>query len=177
MFTSDETSLDISFPAAQAALAGLVRRGLLGGASAQAYSDGITGLAQAGPAGTPPGLPGLAQVYFQDLKAYGGSALLALRWEVTGTGGGLFPVLDADVTLTPAGERSTTLRLAGVYRPPPGIAGDRLDQAVMARVYAATIRAFLHRIAQAILYDATAAGPEAAADPDPAWTPPEPETP
>ena len=44
---------------------------------------------------------------------------LALRWEATGAGGRLFPVLDADLTLAPDGE-GTVLPLAGSYRPPLG---------------------------------------------------------
>jgi hypothetical protein len=43
-----------------------------------------------------------------------------LRWEATGPGGRLFPALDADITLTPAGEHATLLGLAGCYRPPLG---------------------------------------------------------
>jgi len=87
----------------------------------------------------------------------------------------LFPVLDADITLTPAGQRSTTLTLTGAYRPPPGAA---LDRTVMHQVATATIPAFLHRIAQAIARPARAAGPQtAAAGPDLPPPPPEPDTP
>ena len=175
VFVGDEVSLDVSLTAAQARLASLIRGGLLGAASAQAYSDGITGLARAGPPGPAPGPSRLVQVHFRDLTAHGDSASLALRWEVTGHGGGLFPVLDADITLTPAGQRSTTLTLTGAYRPPPGAV---LDRAVMHQVATATIPAFLHRIAQAIAHPARAAGPQtAAAGPDPPPLPPEPDTP
>ncbi len=178
VFAGDEVSLDVSFAAARARLASLAQGGLLGGASAQAYSDGFAGLARAGTVGPAPGLSGLVQVYFQDLKAHGNSALLALRWEVTGPGGKPFPVLDADLMLIPAGEHSTTLTLIGAYRAPPGTARAGLDQAVMARVATATIRAFLWRVAQAIAHPARVAEPQAgAADPDPPRPPPEPETP
>ena len=57
-------------------------------------------------------------MHFQDLKASGDSARLALRWEASGPGGGLFPALDADITLTPAPKHSATLTLTGAYRPP-----------------------------------------------------------
>ena len=63
VFVSHEVLLDVSFPAAQASLARLIRGSLLGSASAQAYSDGITGLARFGPPGSAPGLPRLVQVY------------------------------------------------------------------------------------------------------------------
>ena len=43
MFVSGEVSLDVSFTVAQARLTALMGGGLLVCASAQAYSDGITG--------------------------------------------------------------------------------------------------------------------------------------
>ena len=150
MFVGDEVPLDVSFTAAQTRLVNLIRGGLLGGASQEAYSDGITGLARVGPMGSVPGLSRLVQVHFRELKASDGSARLALRWEATGPGGDLFPALDADITLTPAGNHSTTLTLTGAYRPPLGTVGAELDRAILYRVAAATIRAFLHRVADAI---------------------------
>ena len=146
VFVSDEVSLEVSFPAARARLADLTCGGLLGSASQQAYSDGITGLARVGPLGSVPGLSRLVQVHSRDLKASDDSARLALRWEATGAGGELFPALDADITLTPAGNHSTTLTLTGAYRPPLGTVGAELDRAILYRVAAATIRAFLHRV-------------------------------
>ena len=62
VFVSDEVLLDVSFPAARARLASLIRGGLLGSASARAYGEGITGLARSvsarpgtGPAPARPG--------------------------------------------------------------------------------------------------------------------------
>jgi hypothetical protein len=175
VFVSDEVLLDVSFPAARAGLASLIRGGSLGSASAQAYSGGITGLARPGPPGSAPGLPRLVQVHFQDLTATGDSARVALQWEAAEPAGGLFPALDADLSLTPAGEHSTTLNLTGVYRPPPGTAGPGLDRAFLVRCATATIRTFLHGIVEAI---AVAAGPRTqAADPDLPRLPPEPAAP
>jgi hypothetical protein len=166
MFVSDEAPLDVSFTAAQARLRHLIRGGVLGRASAQAYSDGFTGLAR------------LVNVHFQDLAARGDSARLALRWEAAGRGGGLFPALDADLTLTPAGHRSTRLTLTGVYRLPPDSANPELDQAVVRQVITATTRGFLHRITDAISHPAGAAEPGTDADGlDPSPLPPELETP
>ena len=93
-------------------------------------------------------------------------------------GGGLFPVLDADITLIPAATHSATLTLTGAYRPPPGTAGAELDRVIVYPVAKATVRAFLHRVARAITHPARAAGSVAqAADLDPARLPPEPDTP
>ena len=156
VFVGDEVSLDVSLAAAGARLASLVRSGLLGRASAQAYGDGITGLGPADPLGPVPGLSRLVRVHVQNLEVSGDSARFALRWEVTGPGGELFPALDADITLTPAGEHATTLTLIGAYRPHPGTAGAALDRAIMHRTATATIRAFLYRIAESIAYPAGA---------------------
>ena len=166
VFFSEEASLNVSFTAVQARLTYEVRVGGLGRASARAYYHGITGLAR------------LAHVHFQDLAARGESARLALRWEAAEPGGGLFPALDADITLTSAAEHSTTLTLTGVYRPPPGFAGPEVDQAALRRVATATIRAFLHSITDAVSDPARVAGPgTGAADPDPHSPPREPGTP
>ena len=179
MFVSDEVSLEVSFTAAQAGMADLICGGLLGSASQEAYSDGITGLARVGPLGSVPGLSRLVQVHFQDLKASDDSAAwLPLRWEVAGPGGGLFPVLDADITLISAGTHSTTLTLTGAYRPPPGAVGAGLDRAIVHQIATATIRALLHRVAQAIAHPARPArSGTKAADLDPPRLPPEPDTP
>jgi hypothetical protein len=178
VFVGGEVSLDVSFTAAQARLANLIGGGLLVSASAQAYSDGITGLAGVGPLGSALDLSRLCQVQFQDLKARGDSARFALRWEVTGPGGGLFPALDADITLTPARKHSTTLTLTGVYRTPLGTVGVELDWVIWHGAATATIEAFLRLLAEALAAPAWAAEPAAKADhPDPDPMPPEPRTP
>jgi hypothetical protein len=88
--------------------------------------------------------------YFGDLIAHPDSARVALRWEAIAPGGNLFPALDADLTLSLAGDQATTLMLAGVYRLPPGTQGSGLDQAVVRYIATTTIQAFLNRIATAI---------------------------
>ena len=93
----------------------------------------------------------LVEVHFLEVVARGESAVLALRWEATGPGSGLFPALDADIWLTPAGEHSTRLSLAGVYRPPLGALGAGLDKAVFHRVADATVRSLLARVAGALI--------------------------
>ena len=89
----------------------------------------------------------------------GDSASLPLRWHATGPGGGLFPALDADLELTALGQDATMLRLAGAYRLPPGTAGGALDQTVLQTVAAATIQAFIRRVADAIVHPAGASAP------------------
>jgi hypothetical protein len=157
MFVREELRLPVSFPAAQARLASLADRGILLSAAQQAADDVTTGRARVGPVGPIPGLSRVVQVRFQDLIARGDSAQLALRWEAAGPGGALFPALDADITLTRAGDRATSMTIAGVYRPPLAGLGASLDQVILHRVATATIRDFLSRVADAIAVPQTSA--------------------
>ena len=138
MFVGDEVRLDVSFAVARERLARLGESGALLGTSDDAYG----GLARVGVAG----VSKLVRVQVRELSWTERSAGLALRWEATGAGGALFPVLDADLTLVRVGE-DTVLALAGVYRPPLGSLGEVLDRAILHRVAAATIRSFLAQVA------------------------------
>lgn len=151
MFVRAEARTEISLTLAQARLANLARAGWLLSASQGAYGAGATDLARADPPDPVRGKSRLVNVHFLDRAAYGGSAYLGLRWEAIGPDGQLFPALDADIALSPAGEHATTLTLAGVYRPPPGNLGGELDQVVLRRVAEATIQTFVDRIAGAII--------------------------
>ena len=150
MFVAAEVGLDLSFPAAAARLANLARGGSLTRVSEGAYGDGLTGLVRVGPLGTVPGMSKLVQVHFREVVTRGESAVLALRWEATGPDGRLFPALDADISLTPAGEHATRLSLAGVYRPPLAALGAGLDRAIFHRVADATVRSLLARVADVL---------------------------
>lgn len=143
MFTGGEVTLDVSFAVARARLTHLTRDELLHSASQDAYGAEIAGLARVGTLG----LTKVVQVQAHELAETDGSCGLAIRWEATGPGGKLFPTLDADLRLVPAGEQTTLLVLAGVYRPPLGSLGAALDRAALHRVAAATVRNFLGRLA------------------------------
>ena len=150
VFVSDQLLLEMSFGVARAGFARLPRSGLLLASSDDAYGQGITGLAGAGAPGRGPGRFRLAGVRVQDLPAGDGSAGLALRWDASGPDGGLFPALDANLTLARAGEHASLLALAGTCRRPatvlaaaPGTVGTGLAAAAMAR-------AFLTRVAAGI---------------------------
>jgi hypothetical protein len=143
MFVRDEVLLDLSFPLARDRLRALTQGGLLRSASDDAYGAEITGLMRVGPAG----ISRLVRVQCRDLPERANTAGLALRWDVTGPGGALFPVLDADVELVRAGPHRTWLTLNGAYRPPLGALGQALDRAILHRLASATIHGFLSRIA------------------------------
>jgi hypothetical protein len=148
MFVRDEVPIDVGFEVARDRLANLDRWFLT--ASDHAYGEGMAGLSRVGPRGPAPGISRLAEIRFQSLTAHDGRAGLALRWEARGPGGRLFPVLDADLTLTSAGENAALLTLSGAYRPPLGNLGAELDRLLLHRVAEATIRNFLDRVAAAL---------------------------
>jgi hypothetical protein len=150
MFVGDEMQLPVGFDAAQAGLAHLAHGDSLATVCAEAYGNRLAGLARVGPLGPAPGVSRLVEVRFRDLVIRDGAAVLTLRWEAIGAGGRLFPALDADITLTPAGEHATLLRLDGAYRPPLGPLGAGIDHLILHRVAEATIRAFMSRLADAI---------------------------
>ena len=139
MFVGDEVRLDIGFAVARERLMRLGEGDGLLATSADAYGPGLT------PVGVT-GVSKLVRVQARVLSWTNISAGLALRWEAIGPGGGLFPVLDADLTLAPAGA-GARLTLAGAYRPPLGPLGQALDRAILHRVAVATIRNFLDRVA------------------------------
>ena len=146
MFVGDEVALEVSFPVARERLMQLAGSGLLLSTSADAYDLGTASLARVGI----PGLSKLVRVQARDLAVTQESVGLAIRWEATGPGGGLFPVLDADIRLVRAGERAAVLAISGVYRPPLGPLGQALDRAILHRVAAATIRDFMAQVAARI---------------------------
>jgi len=152
MFVGDEVPLNVGLDAARTGLANLAIGDGLTSASKDAYGEGVTELIRVGPLGSVPGTSKLVQVRFRNLTERDDYAGLAVRWEATGPGGGLFPALDANITVTPAEGRTTVLRLAGSYRPPLGTLGTALDAAILHRVATATVRTFLNDIAAAITH-------------------------
>ena len=150
-FVGDQVLVDVSFDAARCQLRRLASDGVLLGASEYAYGAGITGLVEA--AGPAAALSRLAGVEPGDLAETAGRARLWLRWQAIGPGGAVFPALDADLTLSPAGEQTTVLAVAGVYRL-PGQAGTGLDPDIVRCFAAVTIRSFIARLACALTYPA-----------------------
>jgi hypothetical protein len=163
VFAGHRVVLAVSFDTGRARLGILARDGVLLRACQAAYSDGIAGLTQA--AGPAAGLSRLAAVGLADLADTHHCARLALRWEALAADGKVFPALEADLMLTPAGEQITLLAVAGTYRRPPGWPGAGLDQAIVRRCAAATIRGFLARFACALVHPAGATGPAGTSPP------------
>ena len=140
MFVGDEVRLDVGFAVARERLTRLGENDALFAPSVDVYGPG---LARVGPGV----VSKLVRVQVRELSWTEKSGGLALRWEATGAGGALFPVLDADLMLVDFGAQGTLVALAGVYRPPLGALGQALDRTVMHRVAVATIKSFLARVA------------------------------
>ncbi len=155
MFLVDQVMLDTDFDAARAGLAPLAASGALFGSAQDAYGGATGGPTRVGVAG----FSRLVRVHACELAGTTDSAGLAIRWEATGRGSGLFPVLDADVRLAPAGENLTLLTLTGSYRPPFGRAGEAVDRAVMHRVATTTVRRFLANVAAVLTRQVTQSSP------------------
>lgn len=155
MFLVDQVIVDADFAAARAGLAELAASGALFGSANDAYGGATAVLARVGAVG----ISRLVRVQSSALAGTPDSAGLAIRWEAAGSGSGLFPVLDADVRLAPAGEHLTLLTLTGSYRPPFGRAGEAVDRAVMHRVATATVRNFLASMAAALTRQVTESSP------------------
>jgi hypothetical protein len=158
MFVADETAVAVSFAVARERLARLTRSYVLVSTSEDAYGDEMTHLIRVGTGG----LSKLVRVQVRELARTDASAGFAIRWEAAGSGGGLFPVLDADIRLAPAGADTALLTMTGSYRPPLGALGDALDRTVLHRVATATIRGFLARLADQIGGPGAVAGPDRA---------------
>jgi hypothetical protein len=145
VFLGDEVLVAASFDAVRSRLARLAEGSELLRTSQVAYDHGIELTSRVGTAG----VSKLVRVQVARLAESAGTGL-AIRWEATGPGSSLFPVLDADVRLTAAGDQLTLLALTGTYRPPLGPVGEALDRAILRNVAAATVRNFITRLAAAI---------------------------
>jgi hypothetical protein len=169
VFAAHEVTVEAGFQVAAARLAHVVSLGALHGVSVDAYEGGLDATLRVGPFGQLPGLSKLVRVRALEPVRRGAALTVSLRWEATGAAGELFPVLDADLTLLPAGPDQSLVGLVGSYRPPLGRAGAILDRAIMSRIATATLSELLERIAIALAHPREQ--PRLDADPARRWLP------
>ena len=141
MFVAHDVELGVPFVTARPRLMELIAGCALTDASRAAYEEGLAHL------GTRPSPARLMHVRSLRPAHSPDRVTAALRWETIGPPGGLFPVLDADLTLAPASPQATRMSLAGVYRPPFDYLDDDLDPATTGRVAGTTVRALLRAAA------------------------------
>jgi hypothetical protein len=77
--------------------------------------------------------------------------IVPFSWRATGTTGGLFPALEADLEIAALGPAVTQLAISARYSPPLGIVGRMLDRAVLHRVAEATVKDFLDHLGGMLL--------------------------
>ena len=174
MFVTCDLIVPVTAREAQARFVNLMHGTWLTGASQAAYDGEHTGLLRVGPGGAVGGkqvlVTVLEPVYREDAMTAG------LRWEATGPAGALFPMLDANITISPAAAASVPratqharVILTGVYRPPLGRAGAAIDQVVLQQIASATIQTFLRGVT-ARLTSPDAAAESAVLRPQPGTT-------
>lgn len=75
--------------------------------------------------------------------------IVPLTWKATGTPG-LFPRMEAELTLSSLGPSTTHLSLQGRYRPPLGALGRALDKLVLHRVAEVSVKTFVDLLAERV---------------------------
>lgn len=150
MFLDGQRLCSVSIGIARARLADLVTDGRLATASAASYQDGMGHLLWTGTPDDPPSLPRLARTHFLDPIHREDSTTMGMRWEATSITGGLFPALDANITVAAEGAQLTRLMLVGVYRSPLGLFSAVPERALLTKTANTTIRAMLTRIGDAL---------------------------
>jgi hypothetical protein len=140
MFASVERVLCIGIDAAQERLANLAQDGSLSEASNAAYLSGMDHLRRAGQPGELAGTSQLERVQVLEPR-YGPDVMtIAIRWEAIDATGSLFPVLDADITLSAENGRCVRLALTGCYRSASGRSGACADKAILRNVAGITLQ-------------------------------------
>jgi hypothetical protein len=143
MFAADDLMIDAPFQVVSGRLTHLLNHRALHAVCEDAYEGGWELTLRVGPFGGVRGLSRLVRVRTLEPVHRGERMTVALRWEATGATGDLFPVLDAELILSSAGEGRSRLELLGSYRPPWGRAGVVVDKMIMGRVAEATIGSLL----------------------------------
>ena len=98
-----------------------------------------------GPEVWPVPLARTVEVTLGPARQHGDVTVLPFAWHATGAGS-LFPVLDADLEVSPLGEGRSEIALRGRYDSPGGTPGRKVDQFLRYRLANATVRAFLSRL-------------------------------
>ncbi|HEV2360722.1 MAG TPA: hypothetical protein VGS21_03365 [Acidimicrobiales bacterium] len=102
-----------------------------------------------GPRSWPEALSKTVKITVNPARHVGDAVVVPFSWQADG-GGSLFPHLDADLEITPAGPDETCLTLRARYQPPWGRVGRFADDVLLHRVAESTIRAFLDSVSTAL---------------------------
>lgn len=150
MFVTEETTLGLPFGWAVTQLGSAVESGWFDEVSDHAYAAGLAVLTRAGPLSDVRGLAKTMQVRLSGPHERTTGAAYALRWEAIGPAGGLFPVLDADLSLIRVDASRTRLAITACYRSSPGTLGVQLDRLLLSRIARTTLLSLLDSVAREI---------------------------
>jgi hypothetical protein len=121
----------------------------LSGLAAGAAREGESLRLRVGPIEPLPLLSKTVTLHADQPIVRGEATIVPLTWRATGSQG-IFPVLNADLEVSALSPQITQLTLRGSYEPPLGVVGRRLDRLLLHRVAEATIRSFMHRLAESL---------------------------
>lgn len=118
--------------------------------AAAAYDEGEELLSRVGPFGPVPGLSKAVTMQVGKARDRGEGFVIPLQWSATGPAE-LFPVMLADLEITPLGADQSQLRFSGSYDPPLGPIGRQLDRLLLHQLAEATVRALLGQLVAALM--------------------------
>ncbi len=147
MFVRESSTLGLPLGGAIAQLGGIIESGWFREISDRAYAAGLAVLVRARQPGNVRGLATTMQVRLSRPHERIAGVAYALRWEASEPEGGLFPVLDADLSLTRVDARRTRLAIVACYRPQPGVQPDRL---LLSRAARTTLQSVVDGLAREI---------------------------
>ncbi len=148
MFVTEESTLGLPLGWAVAQLGSTIKLGWFREISDQAYAAGLAVLARAGPPADVDGLPKSIQVRLSGPREQITGVAYALRWEARGPAGGLFPALDADLSLIRVDAIRTRLAIVACYRPQPGL---QLDRLLLSRAAQTTLQSVVDGLVREIM--------------------------
>ena len=117
-----------------------------------AYDEGEELLSRVGPFGPVPGLSKAVSLRVGTVRDRGEGFVVPLQWSATGPTE-LFPVMVADLEVSPLGADESQLRLSGSYDPPLGAIGRQLDRLLLHQLAEATVRALLKQLVAALVVE------------------------
>lgn len=117
-----------------------------------AYDEGEALLSRVGPFGPVPGLSKAVSLHVGKVRDRGEGFVVPLQWSATGPTE-LFPVMVADLEISPLGAHESQLRLSGSYDPPLGAIGRQLDRMLLHQLAEATVRELLSQLVAALLVE------------------------
>ncbi len=113
-----------------------------------ASAEGEAIRVRVGPAGAG-WLGKIVSVHLGEPEGTDEALVVPFTWEATGPSG-LFPQLEGKLRLSAVDPERAELALSARYRPPLGRAGQVLDETLLSRIAAATVRSFLRRVARTL---------------------------